>query len=156
LANGNPPVINLGNADVLREYIYIDDLAEAYMFLGENLAAHNAEPMPRTGRSTYGWSAYNVGSYSAAQGKTIEEFSNIRSVRQVIDLLRKEMGSTLEPQTIPKAENFIEIPDQFLDSQKLHDFGFVPKIDFEEGIRRSVEWYTKNQDLLTRLGARWT
>jgi CDP-glucose 4,6-dehydratase len=156
LANGNAPVINLGNADVLREYIYIDDLAEAYMFLGENLHRHYAEPMPRTGRATYGWSAYNVGSYTASSGKPIEEFSNIRSVRQVIDLLCKEMDTSLEPQTIPKADNFIEIPDQFLDSKKLHDFGFVHQIDFEDGLRRSVDWYSKNQELLTRLGAHWT
>jgi CDP-glucose 4,6-dehydratase len=156
LANGRPPVINLGNADVLREYIYIDDLSEAYMFLGENIERHYVEPMPRTGRATYGWSAYNVGSYSAALGKPIEEFSNIRSVRQVIDVLRREIGSDLEPETIPKADNFIEIPDQFLDSKKIHDFGFVPAVEFEDGLQRTVEWYTKNQEMLTRLGARWT
>lgn len=156
LANGHAPVINLGNADVLREYVFIDDLVNAYMFLGAHVDKHYASPMPRTGRETYGWSAYNIGSYSASLGHPIEDFSNIRSVRQVIDMLRKELGSDLEPETIPKAENFIEIPDQFLDSKKLHDFGFVPEVEFADGLRRSVEWYTKNQSLLTRLGARWT
>lgn len=156
LSNGRPPVINLGNADVLREYVYIDDLAEAYLFLGENVERHYSEQMPRTGRATYGWSAYNVGSYSSALGQPIADFSNIRSVRDVIDMLRKEVNSDLEPETIGKADNFIEIPDQFLDSRKLHDFGFVPQVEFEDGLRRTVDWYTKNQDLLTRLGARWT
>ena len=72
----------------------------------------------------------------------------------MIDLINGLVGSGLEPVTIPKPENFIEIPDQFLDSAKLHEFGFAPQIEFEEGLRRTVEWYRSNQDLLSRLGAR--
>lgn len=152
---GKAPVINLGNADVLREYIYVDDVSDSYLFLAENMERHYAQEMPRTGRSTYGWAAYNVGAFTSASDQPIETFSNIKSVTQVIDTIKGVLGTELEPTTIPKPDNFIEIPDQFLDSKKLHDFGFVPKIDFEEGVARTIEWYGKHQDLLTKLGARY-
>ena len=148
------PVINLGNADVLREYIYIDDLVDAYLFLAENVERHYSTDIPSTGRATYGWPAYNVGSFTSAEGKEPRDYSNIRSVRQVIDQISGIIGGSLEPVTIPKPANFIEIPDQFLDSSKLHEFGFTPQISFEEGLRRTVEWYAKNKDLFTRAGAR--
>lgn len=154
MLNGKAPVINLGNADVLREYVYIDDLVESYLFLAENVERHYSTDIPSTGRATYGWAAYNVGSFTTAEGKEPQEFSNIRSVRQVIEQIGGILDNSLESVTIPKPDNFIEIPDQFLDSSKLHDFGFAPKIDFEEGLSRTVEWYTKNQDLFTRAGAR--
>jgi len=155
MLNGKAPVINLGNADVLREYIYIDDLVAAYRFLAENAERHFAGEIPRTGRGTYGWAAYNVGSFTSTAGKAPSEYSNIRSVRQVIDIIGGVVGTSIEPVTIPKPDNFIEIPDQFLDSAKLHGFGFVPTIDFDEGVRRTVEWYAQNQGLLSRLGARY-
>jgi CDP-glucose 4,6-dehydratase len=152
--NGKAPVINLGNADVLREYVFIDDLVNAYLFLAENIDRHYGGEIPRTGRATYGWAAYNVGSFTSADDKPAAEYGSIRSVRQVIEQVQGILGAELEPVTIPKPENFIEIPDQFLDSAKLHEFGFKPETDFVEGLRRCVEWYAKNQDVLTRLGAR--
>lgn len=155
MLNGKAPVINLGNADVLREYVYIDDLVDAYRFLAENADRHFAADIPRTGRTTYGWAAYNVGSFTSLDARAPEEFSNIRSVRQVIDVIGEVVGRAVEPVTIPKPANFIEIPDQFLDSSKLHAFGFVPRIGFEEGVRRTIDWYSKNQSLLSRLGARY-
>jgi CDP-glucose 4,6-dehydratase len=150
-----PPVINLGNAHVLREYIYVGDLVDAYLHLAENMEAHYAAPMPRIGRATYGWSAYNVGSYQGRSGRPADECDAIRSVAGVIEMLQKVLGSSLEPITIPKPENFIEIPDQFLDSQKLHEFGFVPQVGFVEGLERTVDWYRENRTLLSKLGNRY-
>jgi CDP-glucose 4,6-dehydratase len=71
----------------------------------------------------------------------------------VIEEIRSIVGSDVAAQTIPKADNFIEIPDQFLDSTKLFDLGYRPKVEFAEGVRRTVDWYQSHQDLLTRMGA---
>ena len=101
------------------------------------------------------WQCTPGGAFTSATDQPIESFSNIKSVTQVIDTIKSVLGTDLEPATIPKPDNFIEIPDQFLDSKKLHDFGFAPKIDFTEGVRRTIEWYAKHQDLLTKLGARY-
>ena len=151
MLRGEAPVINLGNAEVLREYVYVDDLVGAHMFLAENVDKHYVDPMPQRGRVTYGYSAYNVGSYTP--GQSIEENGNIKSVLQVIEQVRSIVGSDAAPQTIPKADNFIEIPDQFLDSSKLFELGFRPQIDFAEGVRRTVDWYQQHQELLTKMGA---
>ena len=148
MLRGESPVINLGNADVLREYVYVDDLVGAYMFLAENLDKHFVDPMPQRGRVTYGHSAYNVGSYTP--GQSIEENGNIKSVLQVIEEIRSIVGSDVAPQTIPKADNFIEIPDQFLDSTKLFDLGYRPTVEFADGVGRTVDWYRTHEDLLTR------
>jgi CDP-glucose 4,6-dehydratase len=155
LLNDRQPVINLGNADVLREYTYVDDVVGAYLFLAENVDRHYAGDVPRTGRATYGWAAYNVGTYSSTAGKPPSDYTCIRSVRQVIDDVARVVGVDVEPETIPKPANFIEIPDQFLDSTKLHQLGYVPQVEFAEGVRRSVEWYTEHRELLARLGARY-
>ena len=95
MLRGEAPVINLGNADVLREYVYVDDLVGAYMFLAENLDKHYVDPMPQRGRVTYGYSAYNVGSYTP--GQSIEENGNIKSVLQVIEEIRSIVGSDAAP-----------------------------------------------------------
>lgn len=29
---------------------------------------------------------------------------------------------------------------------KLHDLGWTPKVTFEEGLRKTIEWYTSNRD----------
>ncbi len=68
LMQGSQPVINQGNDRVLREFIYIDDLVNAYLFLAENLERHYASPLPQRGRATYGWIAYNAGSYVRSSG----------------------------------------------------------------------------------------
>ena len=109
MLNGKAPVINLGNADVLREYIYVDDVVKAYMFLGREPRAALRDEMPRTGRSTYGWAAYNVGWFTSAERKAPAEYSNIKSVRQVIDQVGDCRRET-EPVTIPKARELHRDP----------------------------------------------
>jgi CDP-glucose 4,6-dehydratase len=147
------PVINEGNASVLREYIFIDDLVTAYLFLAEHVTHHYQEEMPQRGRATYGWAAYNVGSYTSRSSSRLEDCSNIRSVVQVIDQVKSKLGkNNIESVVIPKDVNFIEIPDQYLDSSKIIELGFQTKITFDEGLDKAIEWYQKNKTYLVKLG----
>jgi CDP-glucose 4,6-dehydratase len=147
------PVINDGNARVLREYVYIDDLVAAYQFLAENMETHYKDRMPRSGRTTYGWSAYNVGSYAPRGSFHPEDCPNIRSVTQVIqDLTRLMKKDHLQPTIIPKDVTFVEIPDQYLDSSKIMNLGYKTKVQFNEGLQKSIEWYKGNSDYLRKLG----
>src|SRR5262249_29001597 len=128
LLSDQKPIIHEGNARVLREYVYIDDVVEAYQFLAERVEQHYQSDMPRSGRATYGWSAYNVGSYAPRGSFHVEDCANIRSVSQVIQAITKKMArERLSPEVIPKDENFIEIPDQYLDSSKLIQLGYKTK-----------------------------
>ncbi len=153
---GSSPVINEGNRRVLREYIFIDDLVDAYIFLAEQMERHYGDEMPQTGRATYGWAAYNVGSYALRDGFHPNEYQNIRTVAQVIDQIKSKLGkSDTESQIIPKPANFVEIPDQYLDSSKIIDLGFKAKTTFDEGLDKTVGWYKQNSDHLTRAGYKY-
>lgn len=153
LLAGHTPVINAGNAEVKREYVYIEDLVGAYLYLAENLDKHYQQVKPKRGRATYGWAGYNVGSYHGTADA--DNFDSIRTVLDVIGSIQKSMGFKAEAATIPKPDNFIEIPDQYLDSSKLHELGFTPTISFDEGLKRTIQWYKDNSDELTKLGAKY-
>jgi CDP-glucose 4,6-dehydratase len=151
LAN-KPPVINLGNEKVLREYIYVKDTVNAYLTLGEKIKEHygeNNRNMPISGSSTYGWPAFNFGTYSKEDTKDLSKCTSIKSVSDVITILCKKM-SDISPITIGKPDNFIEIPDQYMDSTKILNLGYKPKTSFEDGINASIEWYKKNADVLAK------
>lgn len=151
------PQINQGNEHVLREYIYIDDVVDAYMFLLQKVREYygnNNEHMPRRGRQTYGWAAFNIGSYNLIDLSNLSNCKKIKSVSQVMDLLRGSI-SNIEPIVKEKPANFIEIPDQYMDSSKLIDFGFKPVVDFEEGLDRTIQWYQKNLVYLEKLASRY-
>ena len=153
LLSQNPPLINQGNEEVLREYIYVEDVVTAYTFLMEKVADYygiNNNNMPRSGRSTYGWAAFNVGTYTEDELKNISACKKIKSVKDVMKLLGSKILD-LEPVVKAKAANFIEIPNQYLDAGKILKMGFKPQISFEEGLDRSVAWYKNNFNHLERL-----
>lgn len=153
---GSTPVINEGNSKVLREYIYIDDLVEAYIYLAEQMERHYLDKMPQTGRATYGWAAYNVGSYVPRDNFRPNRCPNIRTVVQVIDQIKSKLGkSDVESQIVPKPANFIEIPDQYADSSKILNMGFESKTTLDEGLDKTIEWYKQNSDHLIRVGYKY-
>jgi CDP-glucose 4,6-dehydratase len=157
LLNGLPPRINQGNADVLREYIYIEDVVDSYILLAEKIPeiyGENNSKMPKSGKSTYGWPAFNLGSYTKEEMKDVKKCDKIRSVTTVISMLRNKIKN-IEPIVTPKAANFIEIPDQYLDAGKLRQLGFKPKVDFEEGLEKTIAWYKENFDQLSSFAERY-
>lgn len=146
LLSGHAPIIKAGHEKVLREYLFIDDAVRAYIFLAQRLESYygrNFERMPKKGQKTYGWLAFNVGSYSQRQTKNLPACLNIRNVRQIIDLLSKKIRPIL-PKVIRRPSKFIEIPDEYLDSSKIMRLGFKTEVSLEDGIAESVIWYRKN------------
>ena len=159
LLSGRPPVINLGNEKVLREYIYIEDAVRANMLIAERLETYYGagnKNMPKSGALVYGWPAFNIGSYVEKETvENLERCGKIRNVTDVISTLRKKVKNIC-PIIIEKPENFIEIPDQYLDSSKIKALGFKPKISFDEGLKRTVAWYKKHFDVLEKIANRYT
>jgi len=158
LLSGKPPMINDGNDNVLREYVYVSDVVDAYMLLLEKAKDYYGEDncnMPRMGKDTYGWSAFNVGTYTKEDTENLENCEKVKSVVDVMNLLRGKIED-IEPIVKEKAANFIEIPNQFLDSSKIMNFGFKPKVSFEEGVSKTVEWYKENYDYLSKLAHKYT
>lgn len=158
LMSGKAPVINLGNEHVLREYIYVEDVADAYLLMAEKAHEHygvNHVNMPTHGVKTYGWPAFNVGSYTAQDLANVSDCTSIKSVSALITLLREKVRD-IEPETIPKPANFIEIPDQYIDASKLFALGFRPKVPFSEGVDHTVTWYKKHYAQLEKFAAKYT
>jgi CDP-glucose 4,6-dehydratase len=157
LLSGLPPHINQGNASVLREYAYVEDVVRGYLLVAEKIPeiyGENNNKMPKHGKETYGWAAFNLGSYTEKELIDVSRCDNIRSVTMVIDLLRKKVKD-IEPVIKEKAPNFIEIPDQYLDAGKLRALGFAPQVSFEEGLEKTVAWYREHFSKLIGLAQRY-
>lgn len=158
LLEGKAPVINMGNEKVLREYIYVEDVVKAYLLLGEKIADYygpDCSNMPKGGPLAYGWPAFNFASYDGNETQDLASCKNIRSVSDVISLICGKMND-IKPEVIGKPENFIEIPDQYLDGSKIRNLGFVAEQDFESGIDKTIKWYKDNADRLAKYSAKYT
>ena len=114
---GQRPVIR-SNGQYIRDYLYVEDAAAAYMLLAEKIA----------GDPELGGQAFN--------------FSNEMPLT-VLDLVRKIlslMKSPLEPDVRDEASN--EIPEQYLSTAKARRvLGWKPLYGFEEALQATIEWY---------------
>lgn len=117
LLAGEPPLVR-SDGTFVRDYVYVEDGAEAYIRAAEALAANR----DLAGR------AYN---FSLERPLT---------VLQMVKLISEATRVALEPVILNEATN--EIPAQYLDSTRARqELGWAPKVGLEEGLRRTVDWY---------------
>jgi CDP-glucose 4,6-dehydratase len=158
LLHDQAPIIHKGNAKVLREYMYVDDVVRAYELLAKNLHSSPARALPRPGRAAYGWCAYNVGSYRAEELSRVSRTSNpnIRKSEEVIQLIKSKLGKAdIDTTERRKNEEFVEIPDQYVDATKIISLGFRSEIQIEEGLDQTINWYRKHAHYLSKIGHRY-
>jgi len=118
LLRNERPVLR-SNGKYIRDYLYIADAASAYRSLATQMLQK-----PLSGE------AFNF-SYGLRM-----------TVLDVVQSIKAAMGSRLEPVIQGTAEN--EIPTQSLDSTKAKTvLGWIPKYGFEEGIMKTIAWYTQ-------------
>lgn len=116
--NGESPVIR-SDGTFIRDYFYVEDAVKAYLLLAEkmgNLKLHGQ--------------AFN--------------FSNEiqLSVKELVDVILKLMGSDLKPTVLNQGSN--EIKHQYLSAKKARDvLGWRPSFSIEEGITKTIDWYKK-------------
>ncbi len=120
-ASDAPRVILWGTGSPRREFLYVDDLAEAVVFLMENI---DAEDFYQTGVSQI-----NIGT-----GEDIE-------IRQLAELIKQMVGYRGE------IEYDTAMPDgtprKFLDVSRLHRLGWKHTTTLEKGLRITYEWFLK-------------
>ncbi len=112
----NKPVPVYGKGENVRDWLYVEDNCEAI-----DLVLHKGK----------NGEAYNI----AAK----QELKNIEVVKAILKLLKKP-------------ESLIEfVGDRpghdwrySLDIEKITELGWKPKVKFDEGIKRTVEWYKQN------------
>jgi len=114
---GERPVIRSDGKPV-RDYIYVEDAAGAYLTLAEKLAEN-----------------------PALSGEAFNFSNETRlSVRELADRILAQMGSSLVPIMMNEATN--EIPNQYLDAGKARSLlGWRPAFSLDEGLTRTIAWY---------------
>lgn len=116
---GRRPVIR-SDGNYVRDYIYVEDAAAAYILLAEKLAGNP---------DLYG-QAFN---FSNETQLTVQELAE-----RILAL----MGSKLKLDIRNEATN--EIRTQYLDTAKARRvLGWSPLFSLDEGLRRTIEWYRK-------------
>lgn len=116
LLKGARPIIYSDVENMEREFIYIDDVVEAYLLLADT--AVNGE-------------AYNIGGTGPVK------------IRDLIKKLAMAVGCPeVEPNVIQRDPLFKEIQKQYIDASKIEAVcGWKPTTSLETGLRKTVEYY---------------
>ena len=108
----------LGTGRPLREFLYVEDLAQAVIFMLENYKGNDG--------------LINVGSGSEI---SIKELADI--VACAIDYKGDILFDT---------EGLDGTPRKIMDNSKIESLGWKPKMTIETGIAETVKWYWDNKD----------
>ncbi len=115
--NHAPSVELWGTGTPLREFLYVDDMADACVFLLEN---YNGEQH------------VNIGT-----GKEI-------TIKELAEMVKKTVG--FEGEIIWNDSMPDGTPRKLTDVTKLHSLGWRHKVELEEGIRMAYGWFKENVD----------
>ena len=115
--SGSPTVTMWGTGSAMREFMHIDDIADASVFLMENYDGNE-------------W--VNIGC-----GEDM-------SIRELGELIKKVVGYTGEIIYDPSYPD--GTPRKLLDSTKLFSMGWKPSIELEEGLRETYTDYILHGD----------
>lgn len=113
--NNNPTITCWGTGNARREFMYVDDLADACIFLMYN---YSHEEIINIG--------YGI-DYS------------IKDLAELIAMLTNYKGNILWDITKPDGT-----PHRIMDTTKLNNLGWTPKISINVGLQKTIEWYSLN------------
>jgi len=119
--NKDTEVIVWGSGKSMREFLYVDDMAEASLFvleLDENTYQVNTKPI---------LSHINVGT---GVDITIREMAEI--MQRVVGFEGQLTFDTTKPDGTPR---------KLIDVSRLSDMGWNYHVDLEEGLRKTYKWY---------------
>lgn len=104
-----------GSGTPMREFLYVEDLAEAVVFALENEFTDNL---------------YNVGT---GVDLTIRELAGI--IQKIVGHQGEILWDTTKPDGTPR---------KLMDVSKMSEAGWSAKIELEEGIRKTYAWFLEN------------
>ena len=116
-ARGDSQVVLWGDGSPTREFLYVEDAAQGILLAAERY--NSSEPV-------------NLGSSMEI---------SIRDLAELIARLTGYEGQFVWDTSKPNGQ-----PRRALDTQRAEqEFGFRARMPFEEGLRRTIEWYRQNQ-----------
>jgi GDP-L-fucose synthase len=111
-----------GDGSPTREFLYVDDLADACVFLMQNYDSPEH---------------INVGSGTEI---TIKDLANI--IKDKIQFPGDIIWNTSKPNGTPRRR---------IDNTKLFEMGWKPKVSFEEGLKNTIDWFLENRNTHGRI-----
>ena len=114
---GAPSVELWGTGAPLREFLYVDDMADACVYLLENYS---------------GLKHVNIGT-----GKEI-------TIKELAEMIKRIVG--FEGEIVWNSSMPDGTPRKLLDVSYLRSIGWKEKVSLEEGIRKSYEWYISQDE----------
>jgi len=119
--NHDPVVTVWGTGNVMREFLYVDDMADASLFvlgLNQEVYQANVEPM---------LSHVNIGT-----GVDIK-------ISMLVEIIKKVVG--FEGDVIYDISKPDGPPRKLIDTSILNNMGWRHSIDLQEGLRKTYDWY---------------
>ena len=114
--NGAPTVELWGTGSPLREFLYVDDMADACVYLLEHYS---------------GEQHVNIGT-----GKEL-------TIAQLAQIVKKTVG--YQGEIVWNSEMPDGTPRKLTDVSKLHSLGWHHKVELEEGVALAYEWFVQNE-----------
>lgn len=126
-ARGGIPLPVYGDGLQVRDWLYVEDHCEAL-----DLVFHRGKPGV----------VYNVGGHN--------EVRNIDLVRLICRMMDEKLGGTSREKLIEFVKDRPGHDRRYaIDASLIQtELGFAPQHTFEDGIRRTIEWYLDNNDWL--------
>lgn len=120
--NNHESVTLWGTGTPMREFLFVDDMAEAVVFALENRLPD---------------SLYNVGT---GVDLTIKDLAEI--IQNIIGHNGDIIWDTTKPDGTPR---------KLMDVSKMHALGWQHQVKFEEGIRKTYNWFLENIDNIKKV-----
>ena len=113
--NNNSTVELWGSGSPMREFLFVDDMAASVVFALENVLPDHL---------------YNVGT-----GVDI-------TIKELAEIIQQKVGHTGDIAWDSSKPD--GTPRKLMDVSKMHDLGWKHKIDLEEGIEKTYNWFLEN------------
>ena len=123
-ANNDAEVVVWGTGNAMREFLYVDDMAKASLFileLDEECYQSNTKPM---------LSHINVGT-----GKDITIKEAAKTMKDVVGFKGKITFDKTKPDGVPR---------KLIDVTRLENMGWKYSMDLKEGLEKTYRWYLKS------------
>lgn len=115
--NNHASVTLWGSGTPMREFLFVDDMAQAVLFALENKLPDYL---------------YNVG--------TGEDLT-IKQLAEIIQKITGHQGSIIWDNTMPDGT-----PRKLMDVTKMHELGWKHQVSLEVGIQKTYDWFLENID----------
>lgn len=118
----NEKVTLWGTGKPRREFLFVDDLAEAIVFLTEKINAADLYEK-------------NITHLNIGTGEDIEIVEVARLIKEIVGFKGEVENDTTKPDGTPR---------KLMDVSRINNLGWKHKITLEEGLQKTYDWYLEN------------